>query len=258
MHSGIRRTVTSSITELVGLLESPPILARLDTHEKATLDSLTVIECNYPADTIIVEQGSRIRSVHLIRSGWCCVSRDLANGKRLIIDFPMKCDFIGLRTADGYSFNTIAALTPMSVFEIPLDALEKACEIAPHLGLIFIELLARQRAILIEHLTNVGCRNAFVKTAHFLLELADRVQTGSGTETNSFYCPITQYQLADALGLTPIHLNRTLRRLREEELVIFKSNRVEILDRERLIEVADYDSEFMEMSIFGKTSTLTL
>lgn len=71
-------------------------------------------------------------------------------------------------------------------------------------------------------------------------------------DANSFYCPLTQYQLADALGLTPIHLNRMLRDLREEGLILFRSNRVEILDRKRVAALAQYDGEFMRMSVFGK------
>ena len=107
--------------------------------------------------------------------------------------------------------------------------------------------------MLIEHLTNVGCRSAFVRTAHLLLELSDRVKSCGMGEPDSFYCPLTQYQLADALGLTPIHLNRMMRELREEGLVLFRSYKVEILDRQRLVEIAEYDGEFMRMSVFGRT-----
>jgi len=187
-----------------------------------------------------------------VRSGWGCVYRDLSSGERQIIDFPMRSDFLGLRTADGYSYNTIAAITPMSAFEIPLASLEASIERAPRLSLILIELLARQRSMLIEHLTNIGCRAAFVRTAHLFLELSDRVKSSGMGDPNSFYCPLTQYQLADALGLTPIHLNRMLRDLREEGLILFRSNRVEILDRKRVVALAQYDGEFMRMSVFGR------
>ncbi|ASV85528.1 crp-like helix-turn-helix domain protein [Ochrobactrum quorumnocens] len=217
------------------------------------MQSLVISESSYPADAVIIDQGARIRSIHLVRSGWGCVYRDLSSGERQIIDFPMRCDFVGLRTADGYSYNTIKTITPMSVYEIPLTSLEKTIWQIPRLSMIFIELLSRQRSMLIEHLTNVGCRSAFVRTAHLLLELSDRVKSCGMGEPDSFYCPLTQYQLADALGLTPIHLNRMMRELREEGLVMFRSYKVEILDRQRLVEIAEYDGEFMRMSVFGKT-----
>ena len=252
MHSYNRHSTAPPIEALVGLLESSPILAELGTPERSALASLAITENQYPADTVIIDQGARIQSIHLVSSGWGCVYRDLANGKRQIIDFSMRCDFIGLRTADGYSYNTIASITPMSMFEIPLPSLEQAIKQAPKLSFILIELLSRQRSMLIEHLTNVGCRSAFVRTAHLLLELSDRVRACNSGDPDSFYCPLTQYQLADALGLTPIHLNRMLRELREEGLVMFKSYKVEILDRDRLTSIAEYDGEFMQMSVFGK------
>jgi len=253
MHSGNLDTTALLIDGLVGLLESPPILAKLNTQEKEALQSLVISESSYPADAVIIEQGACIKTIHLVRSGWGCVYRDLSSGERQIIDFPMRCDFVGLRTADGYSYNTIKTITPMSVYEIPLTSLEKTIWQLPRLSMIFIELLSRQRSMLIEHLTNVGCRSAFVRTAHFLLELSDRVKSCGMGEPDSFYCPLTQYQLADALGLTPIHLNRMMRELREEGLVMFRSYKVEILDRKRLVEIAEYDGEFMRMSVFGKT-----
>lgn len=253
MHSGNLNTTALLIDGLVSLLESPPILAKLNTQEKQALQSLVISESIYPADAVIIDQGARIRSIHLVRSGWGCVYRDLSSGERQIIDFPMRCDFVGLRTADGYSYNTIKTITPMSVYEIPLTSLEKTIWQIPRLSMIFIELLSRQRSMLIEHLTNVGCRSAFVRTAHLLLELSDRVKSCGMGEPDSFYCPLTQYQLADALGLTPIHLNRMMRELREEGLVMFRSYKVEILDRQRLVEIAEYDGEFMRMSVFGKT-----
>lgn len=144
----------------------------------------------------------------------------------------MRSDFVGLRTAAGRSYNTVAAITPMTVFEVPLCSLANAIQHAPKLSFILIELFVRQRSL--------------------LLELGDRAKAcGMGNE-NGFSCPVTQYQLADALGLTPVHMNRMLRELREEELLVFKSGRVEFLNRSALIALAEYDGEFMHMSVFDR------
>lgn len=76
-------------------------------------------------------------------------------------------------------------------------------------------------------------------------------------DDKGFDCPITQYQLADALGLTPIHLNRMVRELREEGLLMFKNSRVDYLNRKALIALAEYDGEFMHMSVFDRTMSYT-
>jgi CRP-like cAMP-binding protein len=74
---------------------------------------------------------------------------------------------------------------------------------------------SRDEAMVVEHLVNIGRRNAIERTAHFFMELAERLSLiGLGTEAE-FKCPLTQFVLADALGLTAIHVNRVLRRLRE-------------------------------------------
>src|SRR5690606_12014793 len=157
-----------------------------------------------------------------------------------------------VRPANGYSYNTIASIAPMTIFEIALSSLEEAIKQAPGLSVILIELLSRQRALLIEHLTNIGCRSALVRTAYVLLELSDRVRACGIGDPDSFYCPLTQYQLADASGLTPIHLSRILRELREEELPTVTSSRADILDRDRLVAISDYAGEFLRMSVVDR------
>ena len=107
MRRGNIQSTTPPVEALVCLLEAAPISAKLGAQEIDALNKVSFSEIQYPADSIIIEQGARIRNIHLVCSGWGCVYRDLANGKRQIIDFPMRCDFVGLRTADGYSYNTI-------------------------------------------------------------------------------------------------------------------------------------------------------
>lgn len=252
MHNELH-TINITVSALIDLLKAPPILADFENIELRALASLQVDERRVQADGTIINQGERIRSIHLVQSGWGCVYRDLSNGERQVLDFPMRSDFVGLRTAAGRSYNTVAAITPMTIFEVPLCSLANAIQQAPKLSFILIELFARQRSLLIEHLTNVGCRSALVRTAHLLLELGDRAKACGMGDDKGFDCPITQYQLADALGLTPIHLNRMVRELREEGLLMFKNSRVDYLNRKALIALAEYDGEFMHMSVFDKT-----
>ena len=247
------KNMNGTISALIELLVSPPISAEFQTTELKALSGLQVEERQFQTDSTIISQGERIRSIHLVQSGWGCVYRDLSNGERQVLDFPMRSDFVGLRTAAGRSYNTIAAITPMTVFEIPLSSLAHAINHAPKLSFVLIELFARQRSLLIEHLTNIGCRSALVRTAHLLLELGDRAKACGMGEDTGFFCPITQYQLADALGLTPIHMNRMLRELRIEGLLTFKNSRVEYLNHKGLVCLAEYDGEFMNMSVFDKT-----
>ena len=95
---------------------------------------------------------------------------------------------------------------------------------------------------------SIGRRSALVRTAHLLVELGLRLQlVGLGSD-GGFACPLNQYHLADALGLTAIHVNRVLRQLRERGLVTFREGRVEFHDLTRLRELADYHSGYLDQS----------
>jgi CRP-like cAMP-binding protein len=82
--------------------------------------------------------------------------------------------------------------------------------------------------------------------AHFLLELGARLElVGLGTK-EGYLCPLTQYHLADALGLSSIHVNRVLRELREAGMVTFQNGKVTFDDRDRLVEFVDFDSDYLD------------
>ena len=99
---------------------------------------------------------------------------------------------------------------------------------------------------MVEHLVGVGRRDALARTAHFLVELGLRLRlVGIGSEAG-YACPLNQYLLADALGLTAIHLNRTLRQLRERELVTFRDGEVTFHDLGRLRALAGHHGGYLD------------
>ena len=110
-----------------------------------------------------------------------------------------------------------------------------------------IDAASRRSAIFQQHLTNLGRRSAMKRTAHLLLELHARLDMVSQQDGAGYVCPLTQYDLADALGLTPIHVNRMLRELRERELLEFRHGHVHFLNRPSLIDFAEFDPDYLRM-----------
>ena len=82
--------------------------------------------------------------------------------------------------------------------------------------------------------------------AHFLLELGARLALVGASDRTGFDCPLTQYHLADTLGLSAVHVNRVLRQLREEGLVTFRNGRVDFVDFDRLKTVAGFDTGYLD------------
>ncbi len=171
--------------------------------------------------------------------------RNLPDGDRQILDFPLKGDFLGFRTGFGFNYYTLFSLTEISIIEISLGAFIESLGKSPSLAMIFLELMARQRNILLEHLINLGRRTSLARIAHLLLELGYRTKANGTGDERWFYCPLTQIDLADALGLTPIHVNRMLRELREESLLLFRNNEVNFINKPALIQLCSFDENYL-------------
>jgi CRP-like cAMP-binding protein len=102
--------------------------------------------------------------------------------------------------------------------------------------------------MVVEHLVGVGRRDALARTAHFLVELGLRLRlVGLGSEAG-FACPLNQYLLSDALGLTAIHLNRVLRKLREQGLVTFRDGQVVFHNLPGLRRLAEHHGGYLDQA----------
>jgi CRP-like cAMP-binding protein len=149
-----------------------------------------------------------------------------------------------LRTSD----HAFAAVTDIVVAEVSARQMIDTFQRVPRLGAAILWAASRDEAMVVEHLVSIGRRSALVRTAHLLLELGLRLQlVGLGSE-GGFACPLNQYLMADALGLTAIHVNRVLRQLRERCLVTFRDGRVEFHDLKSLRDLADYHSGYLDQS----------
>jgi CRP-like cAMP-binding protein len=115
----------------------------------------------------------------------------------------------------------------------------------PRLGAALMWAASRDEAMVVEHLVNIGRRNAIERTAHFFMELAERLSlVGLATEAE-FKCPLSQFVLADALGLTAVHVNRVLRQLRERDLLTLQLGNVKIHDLNRLRKLAGFQGGYL-------------
>jgi CRP-like cAMP-binding protein len=199
------------------------------------------------AGTDLVHEQQVGHHAFILEDGWACSYKLLSDGGRQVIDFPIPGDVIGLRSvllrASDHSF---AAVTNIIVAELSARQLIAAFEQQPRLGVAFLWAASRDEAMVVEHLVNVGRRNALVRTAHFLVELGLRLQlAGLGSETG-FACPLNQYLLADAVGLTAIHVNRILRQMRERKLLTFRDGHVVFHDLPRLRQLAGHHGGYLD------------
>jgi len=164
-------------------------------------------------------------------SGWACLAHSLRDGRRQIIAFLLAGDGVGfdLLTRPQPAIELVA-LTPLKVrYAQPGSLL-----LTDRLGRAFAGAAADQQSRLVGHLVRLGRQTAYERMAHLLLELHGRLSEIGEARGDSFHLPVKQEVLADALGLSLVHVNRTLQQMRRDGLIDLRGALVTLVDRENL------------------------
>jgi CRP-like cAMP-binding protein len=230
---------------LLQFMRSHPIGGTLSKNDWENNDFLGVTAKIYKPHSVIGRQDDDNDEIFIVKSGWAILYHGLLEGERQIIDTPLTGDIVGFRSVDGPRLASLASITELTVYEISSKELVEAILSEGRLGKKIACSLARLNAILAEHLMNTGRRNAMSRTAHFLLELEERLSMVGLSAHGRYECPLTQHELADILGMTTVHVNRTLRELRKADLVSFKAGHVQVINRKKLVEMAGFDNEYL-------------
>lgn len=221
----------------------------LTDEEAVVLDRLHQRRRRFVAGRDLVYQGQAEQSAYILCAGWVCSYKLQPDGSRQIVDFQIPGDFLGLRSillrTSDHSFEPIVDIMAAEVHQSDLlDAFART----PRLAAAVLWAASRDEAMVVEHLVGVGRRDAEVRVAHFLLELSARLAlVGLGTKAG-YACPLSQYHLADALGLSSVHVNRVLRKLREQGLATFQNGYVTFDDHEGLVALAEFDPAYLDQT----------
>lgn len=236
-------------------IETTPLARKLGAFVALSEAELTVISRLHQrrkavlAGRDLVYQGQSDQVAYILAAGWVCSYKILPDGSRQIVDFQIPGDFLGLRSALLHtSDHSIEAISDIEVSEVLVSDLLDI--FAQHLRLATAVLWAasRDEAMVVEHLVNIGRRGAMERMAHFLLELGARLALVRMGNKQGYYCPLTQYHLADALGLTAVHVNRVLRQLREKGLLTFRHNEVIFDDYHALTTLVGFDPTYLDQT----------
>lgn len=216
-----RAAVSPSIPAITRLRTLTP----LDAPAIAALDDASRRPRTFRARREVLAEGARIEEVLLILSGWAARVRILEDGRRQILDFLLPGDFIGLCDhADAIATSAVTAMTDLQVCASP------SAEQHPSLRRAYALSRALSEVDLLAQITRLGRLNAHERIADLLLELHERLAVAGLAVDGRFTIPLTQELIADALGLTPVHVNRTLQTLRRDGSLSWKSRELVLLD----------------------------
>ena len=194
-----------------------------------------------PAGTSIISEQNPNGKLFTLYAGWAFRYKTLSDGRRQILNFLLPGDLIGLQQefADGASHG-VEALTDTSLCVFPRDGLWDLFRNFPSLGYDVTWLAAREEGMVDENLLTNGRRNAAERVAMLLIHLYRRVERLGLAVDGSIEFPITQQHIADALGLSLVHTNKTLRRLAQLRLHELRDGRLRLLNPRALHQLADY------------------
>ena len=231
----------------------------LSSAERQALERLCTEVVGVRAGEDLIQEDERPGHVHLLIEGWAYRYKLLPEGGRQILAYLIPgdlCDihiFI-LRTMD----HAIGLLSDARVALIDPEAIHHLLDTQPRIARALYWATLVDEAILREWLVNVARREPYERLAHLLCEMWMRMTTVGLVADDRFDLPLTQPELGDTIGLTPVTVNRVLQRLRAEGLISLRDRQLTILDAARLKEVSGFNGNYLHLDRARPGSTMAL
>lgn len=219
---------------------------RISPAERMALDQALDAPVLHRAGELILRAGAWTADCRLLVSGLAARIKGFQSGARSITQLSVAGDFLDLHSLVMKQVDHgVMALTDCITAALPHRILTDLIEIQPRLGRLFMLELAIDGAIQREWFHRLGRQDALGRMAHLLCELDVRIAMAGLGDEDGFSLTMTQEDFADCLGLSSVHVNRTLAELRGRDLATWRAGRVEIHDRAGLVDLAVFDPAYL-------------
>jgi len=232
------------LAAVFGPIDYSPLRAQTIMHTSCKSCPLRVsgrFSANTDAEVTFIEDFKKDERLYTLLSGWAFRYRTLSDGRRQIFNFLLPGDFIGLQDQlEQASAHGVEALTHVQLCVFPLKRLWDLYSQHPALGFDITWLCAHEELIVDENLLTVGRRSAYERIAMLLIHLYKRAQSSGLGDDKGVPFPLTQQHIADALGLSLVHVNKTMKRLQAAELYSLQGGRLVLTKPAAMERLADY------------------
>ncbi len=223
-------------------LRAMPHFRPFTPDELAFVSSFKRGELNAEPGARILTEGAHSAHLYTLLSGWAFRYKSLPDGRRQVLNYVLPGDLIGLQgSVIGEMQHSVDALSPVTLCVFQRDNLSDLFRNHPGLGFDITWLAAREERMLDENLLSVGRRSAIERAAYLVAFLYARARSVGLGEGKSLLIPITQMHVADTLGLSIVHTNKTLRKLADRGLIRWHDRACEVLDPAGLTELAGWE-----------------
>lgn len=231
---------------------------QLESEDIEALRQLQQRRMSLKRDQQIIGEGDEFTRAYVMLDGWAARYMTLPDGRRQIVNFILPGDFFCLNAVlfrrSRYAISTVTAAIacPFDADQFRAIALRR-----PLLSMAIAWCNAREEAMLAEHVTSIGRRNSHERIAHLIMELWRRLEIIGMVDGEEFEMPLRQAEIADCLGLSTVHVSRTLQSLRQEGLIEIdtRSRRIRVVDRERLKRTAGFEGEYLYFTEVPRTQS---
>jgi CRP-like cAMP-binding protein len=220
-----------------------------DPEERQRLDRLlTYPTKSYARRETIIHEGEKVDHIHLVLTGLAARSKTLRSGDRQFMALLVPGDLCDVEVfvLEGMDHD-ITALTETTCVLIPAKIIEELLTESTKLTRALWWSTMSDSAVLREWIVDHGSRDSLERIAHLICEMLIRYRVIGETTDDSFPFPLTQEELADATGMTPVHVNRVLQQLRALRLIELTGKVLTVLDPKALQQVAKFDSSYLHL-----------
>ena len=214
---------------------------QLEALEHTFSDTITVA-----GHSDFISEGQSAPFVFILLEGLAWRYKMLPDGRRAILAINLPGDVVGLDEFMLKRINhSVGAITQCKIAKAPYSAIEALIQRHPTIALALWREALMASAACREWLAGLGRRSAYERTAHLFCEISHRMRTAGLNQGDSFRIPLTQADLADALGLSGVHMNRTLQKLRTDGLIRYRAGILKILDGDNLARAGGFDPAYL-------------
>lgn len=223
-------------------LRAKPLFRPFSSSELDFVSAMKSDHVSLPAKAAIVREGEVGGPIYTLFEGWAARYRRLPDGSRQIFDILLAGDMIGLESAMlGTVKHSVEAITPVALCVLEGRTLPDLFQDHPALALSIFRTRIEEEQRADVRLALLGRRAAFARVAYLLLETCDRLrQRGMVNGGTTYHFPLTRRHIADATGLSNMHLIRVLKEMRERKLVLIDRAALVVYDWQKLAELAEY------------------
>jgi len=217
-------------------------------EEQKALENLLEPVVRIPAGAAFVCPNDEPSRSILLMSGICARFNLMRDGSRSLTQISVPGDFVDLHSLlMKHMDHGVVAITDCEISKAPHESLIRVIADHPHLGrLLWLDTVI-DGAIHRQWLHRMGTQDATGRLAHLICEMEARLEVVGLAREGGFDFPLTQVDLADCLGLSPVHINRTLMTLRRLQLIEWRGGHVQVLSRDRLCDIAEFDPTYLRL-----------